>query len=133
MRLCFVCTEKHPVPAVKGGAIQILIDGVSPILKKKHDITIFSVSDPTLPKQEKTNGIQYFRLPRSNYIARVAKKIASKTFDVIHVFNRPKYVMKLKKAAPNSRFVLSLHNEMFHPSKTQQKRGKRSSQLWRRS
>ncbi len=38
-------------------------------------------------------------------------------FYVIEVFNRPLNVLPLHKACPGSRFVLSLHNEMFRESK----------------
>ncbi|MES0857531.1 glycosyltransferase family 4 protein [Geobacillus sp. G4] len=40
-----------------------------------------------------------------------------RTFHVIHVFNRPANVLFYKQAAPNSRFVVSLHNDMFSPMK----------------
>lgn len=31
MKIAYICTEKLPSPAIKGGAIQMMIDGVSPI------------------------------------------------------------------------------------------------------
>lgn len=126
MKLAFICTEKHPVPAIKGGAIQILIDGVSPIFSEKHDLFIFSVSDPSLPKQETRNGIRYIRVPKRYYPTGVAKQLAKHDFDVIHVFNRPKFVSTFKAASPKSKFVLSLHNEMFAPEKISHSQGKKT-------
>lgn len=123
MKLAFICTEKLPCPAIKGGAIQILIDGVSSILSKKHELTIFSITDPKLPKRERKGRIRYIRLPSKNYEAHVAIELAKYKFDVIHVFNRPKYVSKYKNATPNSKFVLSLHNEMFAKNKITMKNG----------
>ncbi len=52
MKIAYICTEKLPSPAVKGGAIQMMIDGVSPYISQEHELTIFSISDPILPKQE---------------------------------------------------------------------------------
>ncbi len=126
MKLAYISSEKMPVPAVKGGAIQILIDGVSPFLSKKHQLTIFSVADPSLPKREKRNGVHYIRIPRKNYAQGVAKELKKHRFDVIHVFNRPKNIPLYKKSAPQSRFVISLHNEMFSEHKISKKRGRRA-------
>ncbi|GAX91998.1 glycosyltransferase family 4 protein [Effusibacillus lacus] len=118
MKLAFICTEKLPCPAIKGGAIQILIDGVSPILSKNYELTIFSIQDPSLPNREKRGRIEYIRLPSGKrYPEAVAKELGKGNYDVIHVFNRPKNVPIYAKAAPKSRFVLSLHNEMFAKEK----------------
>lgn len=31
MNIAYVCTEKLPAPAVRGGAIQVMIDGIAPL------------------------------------------------------------------------------------------------------
>lgn len=113
MRLAYVCTEKLPCPAVKGGAIQIMIDGIIPILTKKHKMTVYSITDESLPNYEVKDGVTYYRFPRETYIADVAASLKQHTYDVVHVFNRPKNLFPLKAASPDSRFVVSLHNEMF--------------------
>ncbi|OXM17159.1 glycosyltransferase family 4 protein [Paenibacillus herberti] len=113
MRLAFVCTEKLPSPAVKGGAIQIMIDGILPILSKKHEITVYSITDEKLSNYEIIHGVTYYRYPRERYITKVAESIKQFKYDVVHVYNRPKNLIKLKAASPSSRFVVSLHNEMF--------------------
>ncbi|MHB9094139.1 MAG: glycosyltransferase family 4 protein [Eubacteriales bacterium] len=118
MRLAFVCTEMLPSPAIRGGAIQILIDGVTPVIAQNHELTIFSVADPDLPTREKCHGVEYIRFPNQNYSNSVAEFLSNnEPFDVIHVFNRPRNVYAYKQASPKTRFVLSLHNEMFHPKK----------------
>lgn len=117
MKLAFICTEKLPSPAIRGGAIQLMIDGVAPYLSQIYDLTIFSVRDEKLPDAETHAGIHYFRLPRNNYAEHVANALRVHHFDLIHVFNRPLHVLIYRAAAPESRFVLSLHNEMFHPRK----------------
>ncbi|WLR42996.1 glycosyltransferase family 4 protein [Bacillus carboniphilus] len=117
MDIAFICTEKLPSPAVKGGAIQMMIDGVTPFISSLYPLTIFSITDSSLPKREDDGLVKYIRFPRSTYIQDVSQEIGKHHFDIIHVFNRPKQVKLYKAASPNSRIVLSLHNEMFAEEK----------------
>ena len=117
MRIAFICTEKLPSPAVKGGAIQLMIDGIAPFLAAKHDLTIFSITDPSLPTYERRHGIEYVRVPNERYEHHIANELSKRTFDVVHVFNRPANVLQYKQVAHKSRFVTSLHNDMFSPLK----------------
>ena len=119
MKIALVCTEKLPVPPIAGGAVQLYIDGIAPFLAAKHDITIFSIQYPGLPDRETVNGIKLVRLHggnNANYLNSLKAALDS-SFDLIHVFNRPKYIVELMRILPKSRFSLSLHNEMFHPEK----------------
>lgn len=117
MKLAFICTEKLPAPAIRGGAIQMMIDGVSSFISKDFELTIFSIEDSKLPNREINENITYLRFPRKNYRHFVSFELMKNSFDVIHVFNRPLNVPIYKKASPNSRIVLSLHNEMFSEKK----------------
>ena len=123
MRFAFICTEKLPSPAVRGGAIQTMLDGILPFLQRNHEITIFSITDPKLLDYEKNGSLTYYRFPRENYVHAVTSKLGELSFDVIHVFNRPKDVSQYKGVAPNSSFVLSLHNDMFSNLKLKQDEG----------
>lgn len=124
MRLAYICTEKLPSPAVRGGAIQMMIDGVTPYLAKEYDFTIFSVTDRSLPDVETRNGVQYIRFPAENYELNIAKILAEKSFDIVHVFNRPLNIPLYKKASPSSQFVLGLHNDMLSEKKVSLEKGK---------
>ncbi|OLO37199.1 glycosyl transferase [Alkalihalophilus pseudofirmus] len=117
MKIAFVCTENLPSPAINGGAIQVLIDGIVPILSEKHDITIFSVADPSLPKQEKIGNIEYIRVPYQYFSREITKQLAKSQFDIIQVYNRPKAILRYKEVAPNSKFILSLHNDVMREAK----------------
>lgn len=125
MRLAFICTEKLPVPPLRGGAIQIFIDGVTTYLRAKHEVTIYCIRDPELPKREIVNGVRYIRVPREDYVYEVAAKLSEEEepYDLIHVCNRPKDLMVYKHAMPDSRFVVSVHNEMFKESKISDQMG----------
>ncbi|NOU97426.1 hypothetical protein GC093_30005 [Paenibacillus sp. LMG 31456] len=59
-----------------------------------------------------------------NVAKELAKKQAEKKmYDVIHVFNRPRDLLVYKAAMPNSRFMVSLHNEMFREGKISSEMG----------
>lgn len=128
MRLAIVCTEMLPSPAIRGGAIQIMIDGIVPYLSGWHHLTVYSVADEELPNYENKKNIRYIRFAKEKYTEEVARSLASNKYDVVHVCNRPRNVILFKKAAPSSRFVLSLHNEMFAASKLTDEEAKQAVQ-----
>lgn len=118
MKIAFICTDFLTVPPINGGAIQTLIDGVTPFIRRKHDLTIYCISDPSLPNRETVNGVKYIRVPRRDYAYHVALELSKQQsnnqhYDLIHVFNRPQHFHKYKAAMPKSRFIVSCHNEMF--------------------
>lgn len=118
LKVALICTEKLPVPPILGGAVQLYIDGVVPYLSKKHEITVFSIENPNLPSQETKEGVRYIRVPAkttTEYIKNLREKLNG--FDLVHVFNRPLWVLYLSENLPSTKFSLSLHNEMFHPEK----------------
>ncbi len=119
MKLALVCTEKLPVPPVAGGAVQLYIDGILPYLSKDHDITVYSISYPGLPDREVKENVKFIRVPgktEAMYIESL-KSTLNNTYDLIHIFNRPKSILPLSSAFPGASFSLSLHNEMFLPEK----------------
>ncbi len=63
MNVLMICTEKLPVPNIRGGAIQTYIGGVAPQLGQQHRLTIVGRSDPELPDAEIVDGIRYVRVP----------------------------------------------------------------------
>jgi len=120
VKILLVCTEKLPVPCVRGGAIQTYIDGILPHLSREHEITVFSVTDPDLPESEVREGIRYKRFEPGDsqrYYEAAADFVAEEMFDWVIFYNRPKYLPLVAQAAPKSRFLLSMHNEMFLPNK----------------
>lgn len=119
MKIALICTEKLPVPPIAGGAVQLYIDGIVPFLSKYHDITVFSIDDPRLAQEETKDNINYIRLPAANankYVQNLKMRL-NDSFDLIHVFNRPRWILTLSKDLPDTKFSLSLHNEMFQPDK----------------
>ncbi|MGO4889377.1 glycosyltransferase family 4 protein [Anaerobacillus sp. MEB173] len=129
MKVLIICTEKLPVPPVKGGAIQTYIAGAVPFLKNKHDITILGRNDPTLPEKETIDGIDYVRVPGGLlevYRDGVVNYVRQHNFDLIHIFNRPRLISPVREVAPNARIVLSMHNDMFKPEKIDHEEGEKA-------
>ena len=119
MKIALICTEKLPVPPVSGGAIQQYIDGILPYLSRYHEVTVFCIAHPSLPEQETADGVNYIRVPGRNkeeYLNNVMAQLKDE-FDMVHVFNRPRWVPVLGKKLKNAKFSLSIHNEMFLPEK----------------
>jgi spore coat protein SA len=119
MKIALVCTEKLPVPPVSGGAIQIYMDGIIPYLARRHDITVFCVEHPSLPPEETVGNVKYIRLAVKNkacYVKKVKERLTEK-YDLIQVFNRPQWISQLSENKPDTKFSLSLHNDMFGPDK----------------
>lgn len=134
MKIALICTEKLPVPPVAGGAIQLYIDGIVPYLSQEHDITVFSIRYKDLPDEEIRDNIRYIRVPgRTDKIYVNSLKTRLSAFatdnklpwDLIQVFNRPKFLLQLADSFPNDKFSLSLHNEMLHYEKISEEAGLR--------
>ncbi|MFA4132432.1 MULTISPECIES: glycosyltransferase family 4 protein [unclassified Brevibacillus] len=121
MKVIMVCTEKLPVPPIRGGAIQTYIAGIADILGRHHELTILGTSDPTLPKDEMVRNARYVRVDGQGvfeiYAREVAAFLSANNYDVIHVFNRPRMVPIIREVCPNARIILSMHNDMFDPVK----------------
>ncbi|CAM3181400.1 glycosyltransferase family 4 protein [Sporolactobacillus spathodeae] len=124
MKLALIATEKLPVPAIRGGAIQIYLQSIASLLAASgHEVTVYSISDPALEDQEIRNGVRYEHLPVNGYQRHLSEALKNESYEIIHVCNRPSWIISLTDAAPKSRFVLSVHNEMFSESKLTQEEG----------
>jgi spore coat protein SA len=120
MNIALLCTEMLPVPPIMGGAIQIYIDGILPYLSKFHDITVFSVQKGGLPNTSCVDNVKYIRFQGNTeieYIENVKNHIKDNNYNLIHVFNRPNWILELDKITSNTPLSLSLHNEMMIPDK----------------
>lgn len=119
MKIAFICSDRGPCPPVRGGAIQLLISKVAPILAKKHEVTVFSITDPMLSNQETVHSVKYERFDQSQYFQQVLKRIQEKPYDIIQVYNRPGWISFLRDAAPNAKLLLSLHNLVYETIKVE--------------
>lgn len=122
MKVVMICTEKLPVPPVRGGAIQTYIAGIVDLLSQHHDLTVLGTTDPSLPVDEKIRNVRYARVNGQGVFESYAEEVvkflrANPSYDVIHVFNRPRLIPLIRDVCPNARIFLSMHNDMFDLAK----------------
>ncbi|SFK94799.1 spore coat protein SA [Paenibacillus sp. 1_12] len=135
MNILMICTEKLPVPNIRGGAIQTYICGVASLLSKHHRITILGRTDPDLPNEEVSEGIRYVRVNSDGvldvYLQEVRHFLSQNQehYDIIHIFNRPKLIAPVHDLAPDARIILSMHNDMFNPIKISKAEGSKAIEL----
>ncbi|MBP1932976.1 glycosyltransferase family 4 protein [Ammoniphilus resinae] len=113
MNIALICSDRGPCPPIKGGAIQLYIAKVVPLLATKHDVTVISISDPQLPEIERQENVQYIRFNQETFWQDVLHLLQNTFFDILHIFNRPQQISSIKKASPRSKVLLSLHNIIF--------------------
>lgn len=110
MRIGLVCSDRGPCPPIKGGAIQLLISKVAPLLAKKNHVTVFSISDTELANKEKIKGVQYVRFPQKTFLKMVCRSVEKGKFDLIQIYNRANWISDIRQVAPKAKIILSLHN-----------------------
>lgn len=121
MKVAMICTEKLPVPPVRGGAIQTYISGIVDTLSLYHQVTVIGTTDPELAADEIIRRVRYVRLSGmgvfETYAAEVVRFLQTTEYDIIHVFNRPRLVPLIREVCPRARIILSMHNDMFDLAK----------------
>lgn len=121
-----ICTEKLPVPPVRGGAIQTYIAALAPLLSAQCTLTVVGITDEQLPGRETKDQVHHARVPGGDldtYGAGIKEYLGRHAFDVIHIFNRPRLVPVVRAVAPQARIILSMHNDMFGPQKISPEEG----------
>jgi spore coat protein SA len=79
-------------------------------------------TDPSLPLDEKIRNVRYARVNGQGVFESYAEEVvkflrANPSYDVIHVFNRPRLIPLIREVCPNARIFLSMHNDMFDLAK----------------
>lgn len=139
MKIAIITPGVLPVPAVKGGAVETLIDFLIEYNESnlEHDITVFGVNDTCILSYDFTfNRYTKFRLLKLNSISyrikrklyslckrdyyynsfldyygyHISKQIGQADFDVVVVENRPGFVLSLPSSL-RAKIVLHLHND----------------------
>ncbi len=146
MNILIVSPGVYPVPAIKGGAVEKLIEILikNDEITKKHNITVYTVYDVDIEKAVKNihcnfryiktrNIIYQFqrivlhiinRLSKkyigNQYINKVKKDIkkSGKMYDAIIVENEPQYGLILKEVKQNAKMILHLHNDYLNEDVT---------------
>jgi len=116
--------ELFPIPPIRGGATELVIDRLAAHLSRYHPI-IIGPGDPELPVREERGGVEYRRVQLSSwqqwlyrryrhlfplYDRRVATLLRQISPDLVHVHNRPLLALTLKTWFPELPVLLHLHN-----------------------
>ncbi len=117
--------ELYPIPPIRGGGAELFIDQVAARFQSWKPLVI-GVSDPELPEREVRRGVEYFRIPLEGwrrwlycryrqhfpwYDREVARIVASRQPDLIHVHNRPLLAGSLRQfLGPGVPIILHMHN-----------------------
>lgn len=124
-RVLYVATDLHPIPPVKGAAVEQWIDQVSRRLNRYEPYVVGPVH-PSLPDDEIREGVRYkririgglysllrkaTRLDTYGYISRVIRYGKSIRPDVIHVHNAPRFIYAIRDAFPKAKLILHMHNQ----------------------
>lgn len=118
MNLCLVCSERLPFPPLLGGAVQTYVAGVLPFLSAQHRVAVISRCYGDLPAVEQVGNVTHLRVPATTlqrYLAGVTAVLAGLGPSLVHLLNRPGFVLPLLRACPGVRVVLGLHNLLFRP------------------
>lgn len=133
MKIAIVAPEMLPVPPVRGGGIETIIDEVAARLDD-HEVHVFSIGDPALAHHRAhdhrtfhhyTPGpvdrllLSSWKLPFKQsrsplyywpYARWAAGRIARIHPDVVWVHCRLHFVPAIRRAAPRAKILLSVHN-----------------------
>ena len=142
MKIAVMTSGILPVPAVKGGAVENLIDFYLEYNDRHHlhDITVYSVADKRLKGHEalrsqvnhyrytemesllsKVRKVLFYRKYGNGYyhynidyfLHEVLRDIRRRSYDAIIVENRPGFILKLREAT-KATCLLHLHNDFLN-------------------
>ncbi|RYL89312.1 glycosyltransferase family 1 protein [Sporolactobacillus sp. THM7-4] len=141
LRVAILCTEKKPVPAAQGGAVETLVDLLiqnnedhkqieldvysiynreACVLSKNYPNTRFysidrhSVLNPLFSLSNRLFHKCRIRTHRNIFLERAAKELEKHVYDWVIIENRPYFVDTVKKHIPKSTHIaLHLHNDVL--------------------
>lgn len=134
LNIAIIAPETKPIPSVEGGAVETIIDR---FIEKneitiKDNIDIFARFDQqaykiiekfqyTTPRYIKLNyknpsKITFInklrtRVIKKKYLDHIIENVKDNYYDWLVIENRPEFVLPLKKAFPNTKIALHMHNE----------------------
>ncbi len=113
MRIALIAPEKLPVPPIGGGPVEIAIHELARRIQGCHQVTVFCPSDPGLPERE---SLRYCRLPHQStdqYLEALMQMLSTESFELMHIFDRPEFVLSLAPRLVNTKIVLHLYSDLL--------------------
>ena len=116
MKIAIVSPGSFSVPPVIGTSVEHVIYQVAKQLKHENQVVVYTRKCSEYPTSSQEGNLLFkrFRYRNSNqYLKRVIKHIEKTNPDVIHVENRPAYVLQIKKTFPNIPIILNMQSDVF--------------------
>lgn len=116
MHLLMIAPEQIPVPAFKGGSVEICMDAIAKKIARHHKVTLISRRHPKYPHVSTSRNLKYIRVPSGTpgrYLASVLAYLRGKHYDWIQIDNRPRFITPIKNLFPNIPISLFLHSLTF--------------------
>jgi glycosyltransferase involved in cell wall biosynthesis len=129
-RVLFLAQEIHPIPPVKGAAVEQWIAEVASRLAA-YEPHVVSVPHPDRPDREVDGGVHYrririgrvynrmfrklTRLDPWSYTDRIVRYVRQIEPAIVHIHNAPRLVGPLAAGYPGAKLVLHMHNEKSDP------------------
>lgn len=124
MKIAILTSGVLPVPAVKGGAVENLIDFYMEYNERHnlHDITVYSISSGNKSQWrkiqekffQKIHPAGYYHHSIEYFFEESFSKLRKEEFDLIIVENRPGFALKLQERTQVP-CILHLHNDFLNP------------------
>jgi len=100
-KIIIILPLKESLDPKKAGAVSIYVKDSLKYSKYKNNIKVISSNNFS-------NSI-FFR--NKNYIIQFCKKYKDQNISILEIHNRPEYVKVVKKYFPNSKIILTFHND----------------------
>ncbi|MFD0713225.1 glycosyltransferase family 4 protein [Paenibacillus sp. GCM10027626] len=116
MKIVIIAPEAIPIPPILGGSVEISILAIAKELSKWHSVTIVSRAHRRYPQHSVIGKIHIHRVPAGGpmkYLANVKRFLKGRSFDIVQIDNRPKFVGPIKSMFPNTTVSLFLHSLTF--------------------
>jgi glycosyltransferase involved in cell wall biosynthesis len=125
-RALMLSQEVHPIPPLKGAAVEQWIYSVSRRLSG-YEGHVVSVPHPYRPDEETADGVHFkrvrigaaynrlfrklTRLDPYSYVDRVVRHARAIAPEIVHLHNAPQFADALIRKLPAARVILHMHNE----------------------
>lgn len=126
MNVLMLSQEVHPIPPVKGAAVEQWIDAVARRCVRYRPLVV-SVPHPERPDEETDGNVTYRRIRMGRVYKRLFRKLTRldpwsycdrivafarpHAPAIVHIHNAPQFVDALHRGLPGARIVLHMHNE----------------------
>lgn len=116
MKIAIVSPGLFSVPPVIGTSVEHVIYQVAKQLKQDHQVIVYTRKCNEYPTSSQEGNLLFKRFPyqdSNEYVKQVINHIGKENPDVIHIENRPAYVLPIKKAFPHIPTILNMQSDVF--------------------